>query len=173
MTNVYEHLISYKDIITLLIALIGFSLSIYNFILSLIANHVKLQITYKNHLCGKPDLSFMIIMMHIENMSRLPISVSRMFLNIGNTSYEFSSMKQFAYQRTRRSGDKTYDDIVTHTLELPQSIPALGIAGGFFHVVGDITNEQLLNEKTSITLWTTRGKRTYKILINNEVQHPN
>lgn len=171
-SNAWSNILHYKEQITFFIALIGFLLSLYNFIWALIHNRVKLRVAYKNHLCGNGENGFLIVMMNIENLSRLPLSVSRMFLNIGDDTYEFSSMPQFVYERTRKCGDEVYDKVITHSVELPQFIPALGVCGGFFHVVGEITNKRLMNENTSITIWTTRGKRTYKILMNNEQHHP-
>lgn len=172
--RIWSFFISQKDSITFLIALLGFVLSMYNFIRALIQDHIHLRISYKNHLCSPTSSKgFMILAMDIENLSRLPISISRMFLNIGDETFEFSYMPHYVYERTQRCGDEIVDKITTHTLQFPLSIPTLGVAGGFFHIVGNFTEQQLTKEKLSVTLWTTRGKRTYEIVMNNEVHHPN
>lgn len=171
---IWSFFISQKDSITFLIALFGFVLSMYNFIRTLIQDHIHLRISYKNHLCiPTSSKGSMILAMDIENLSRLPISISRMFLNIGDDIFEFSYMPHFVYERTERCGDEIVDKITTYTIQFPISISALGIDGGFFHIVGNITEQRLAKEKTSITIWTNRGKRTYEIVMNNEVHHPN
>ncbi len=172
LIEICNFLIDNKEMVTFVIALIGFLLSVYNFVCELKRNHMRLKITYKNHLCGNTSPGFLLIMMNIENLSRLPVSISRMFLHIGEERFEFSSLPQFAYERVRRTGDEIHDKVVTHSQELPVMIPALGIVGGFFHICGNIT-EKLNSEMVTIELWTTRGKKKYSMMINNEVQHPN
>lgn len=171
-TALWQTIVNNQSAITFVISIVGFILSLYNFGIGLIHNHIHIRITYKNHLCITGDPKALLIMMNIENLSRLPISISRAFLCVGENRYEFSSMPHFAYERTQRTGDEIHDKVVTHTTELPCPIPALGAVGGFFHVIAPVTNERLLTEPTKIVLWTNRGKRAYKVHMDNEVPHP-
>ena len=61
-----------KENITFLIAVLGFLLSLYNFLNEILQNRMKLHITYKNHLISEHNHMGITISMSIENKVKVP-----------------------------------------------------------------------------------------------------
>ncbi|MBA8935837.1 hypothetical protein [Clostridium beijerinckii] len=155
-----------KETITFLIAIIGFLLSLFNTLYLLLSNRKNINLIYKYHeecsrLRNKP-IYFEFI---IENRSRLNISISRMFLNVNETTFEFSSSPEFIYEHTRSNGSCVVDRKVFYSNTLPQTISGLGVLGGFFWVdtSDDFEYDRLYKSDISISLHTNRGKLTFPI----------
>lgn len=158
-----------KENITFLIAVLGFLLSLYNFLRDILQNRMKLHVTYKNHLISEHDHMGITISMSIENKVKVPISISRVFLNIDDTSLEFYWIPQFVFQATQKCRDEILDEINVHTIPLPAHIEGYGIIGGFFFCKSPvpISNAELLSAKTSITIHSNKGTKIYPISMNN------
>lgn len=158
-----------KDNITFLIAVFGFLLSVYNFLRELLQNRMSLHVTYKNHHISSHDKMGITLSLSIENKVKIPLSISRIFLNINNESLEFYWIPQFVFRATQSSKGNIYDEINIHTIPLPVQIEGYGIVGGFFFVKSSrtITNEELFSSKTSITIYSSKGIKTYPIIMNN------
>ena len=109
-----------KENITFLIAVLGFLLSLYNFLRDILQNRMKLHVIYKNHLISEHD--------------HKGISISRIFLNIDDISLEFYWIPQFVFQATQKCKGEILDEINVHTIPLPAHIEGYGIIGGFFFV---------------------------------------
>lgn len=158
-----------KENITFIIALIGFILSIYNFVHERLQNRMKLKIIYKNHGISEYDSSGITIAMAIENHVAQPISVTRMFLNINDVSIEFYWIPQIVFSSELKQKERILASTNVHSIELPTIIEGYGVLGGFFYTKypTTITNKFLKDAKTSITVHTNKGKKTYEINLNN------
>lgn len=158
-----------KENITFLIAVIGFLLSLYNFFRELLHNRMLLRVVYKNHLISEHDHCGITISLSIENKTKIPISISRAFLNIGENSLEFYWIPQLVFRATHSGKNAIYDEVNVHTITLPARIEGYGIIGGFFFCKSPtpICNEDLLSSKTSITINSNKGIKTYPICMNN------
>lgn len=156
-----------KENITFFIALISFLLSLFNFISILIANRKHIKLTYKiHHECPTFNEHPIFFELIIENLSKLDISVSRMFLIVGEVSYEFSSLPEFVYETTQRTGSTITDRKTYYSNSLPQTIKGLGVLGGFFWVntCNAFNYNNLYTSDVSLCLYTNRGKSTFPII---------
>lgn len=158
-----------KENVTFLVAVLGFMLSLYNFFSELLQNRMNLRVTYKNHHISVHDNEGITISLSIENRVKIPLSISRAFLNINEESLEFYWIPQFVFRATQSTKGTIHDEINIHTTTLPAHIEGYGVIGGFFYVKSPktITNEELLASKTSITIYSNKGVKTYPITMNN------
>lgn len=158
-----------KENITFLIAIIGFLLSLYNFFRELLHNRMNLHIVYKNHCVSAHDHCGVTISLSIENKTKIPISISRAFLNIDETSLEFYWIPQLIFRSTHSINKAVYDEVNVHSIALPVHIEGYGVIGGFFFCKSSvpINSEKLLSAKTSITIHSNKGIKTYPISMNN------
>lgn len=159
-------------IATAVIALFALILSIYNWYYDFVHNKANINLIFKtcehiDNVYGKP-LSFYLI---IENCSHLDVSISRMFLNIGDDSYEFDSLPNYVMEY---SSPNDINHIFSK--ELPLKITGLGAVGGFFNVNtiehNSFEKSLIFNNNVSITLHTNRKlKKTFKIDITHDNTH--
>lgn len=166
----FQDLLS-PDNITFVIAILGFVLSVYNFVHERSQNRMKLHVVYKNHSISeiRGRENELTISLAFENLVEKPISISRIFLNINSKTYEFYWVPQFVYLADCKSGDTKLDEIKIHTVDIPFEINGYGVVGGFFFVSTDkkLNDKQLHESTTSITLFSNKGKRTYPISFDN------
>lgn len=164
------HLLT-KENITFIIAILGFGLSLYNFVNERLQNRLKLFVTYKSHFISDVTghENELTISLAVENLVKNPISITRMFLNINSRKYEFYWIPQIVYHADFKCGNTILDEIKVHTVNIPFEINGYGVVGGFFFVVTDkqLTDKQLYESATSITIFSSKGKRTYPISFDN------
>ncbi len=166
--SIFKSLLT-RDNITLAIAIIGMLLSIYNFVHGCLQNRMKISVIYKNHHLTKTDCKSINISLCLENLVKEPIAISRMFLNINSESYEFFWVPQFIYYADYKDKDEILDVIKLHSVTLPARLEGNGVLGGFFFVdvKKPITNDELADANTSITIHSNKGIKTYTIAMDN------
>ncbi len=163
-----------RNNITLIIAIAGFVLSLASLFYQLIRDAFKIRIDLKCFVevpnCIEREFLFV---MNIENLSRQPVSISRIVLSLGNKSFDFESVPHPAYNWTRKVGEKLVDEIKTRTIPVPQTIGAYGTIGDFFYVIIDksIQGELLDCPVAYLEVKTTRGKKKYSL--NKLSESPN
>lgn len=171
MLKILAFFMNIKELVTLLIALIGFLLSLWNFFAPLLRNRCNLQIECKDfatapHLTkdGKMPMYLSLI---INNKSALPISISRLFININQQTFEFTWIPQVVHQSRLTCKNTILDSTVVKTHPIPVQIPALNLTSGYFCVFVDsaLTDEILLKTHCSITLHTNRSVKTYDLTL--------
>ncbi len=159
-------------IATAVIALLALILSIYNWYYDFVHNKANINLIFKSckhlgNVYGKP-LSFYLT---IENLSHLDVSISRMFLHIGDVSFEFDTLPNYVMEYS-----SPYDVNHIFSKELPLKITGLGAVGGFFNVNTKdfplLEASQLFEKDVSITVHTNRKLvKTFKIDINKANTH--
>ncbi len=165
--KILEHLT--RDDITFFIAILGFILSLYNFLYEKYQNRMCLSVTYKNHHISHINNAELTLSLVIENRVKSPIPISRMFLIINGHPYEFFWVPQIIYYADYKSGKTILDEVKLHSVELPAKIEGNGVLGGFFFVKcnKNLTDAMLLNANTKIQIFSSKGIRKYNIKINN------
>lgn len=149
--------------ITTIIAIIGLILSLYNFFSNLYNNRVRLRIEYISCCYIDSSLAFTFV---FENFSRLPITISRLFIDLGSKRYEFqwhSELLEFGLNRNLfvNPGGKF------SSLGFPCEITGLGAVSGVFLINRSSLPPlplKLKNETAQLYLHTSRGKRKTKIV---------
>lgn len=92
-----------------------------------------------------------------ENMSTLPICISRIQLDINNLLYDCAAVPQFAHRHRLTSGKEVTFDEIDKTLPLPICLSELG--GLYGYVVFDKCPQDLPTPPTQVTFrfCTNRG----------------
>lgn len=154
------------DIVTFAIAVIGFILSIWNFVETRIQNRVNLSVECKDFIIAdnfarKP----LYIALSVVNKSRLPIAVSRAFIVAANEKFEFSWIPQIVHQARLGTKDEVFDRTIVKSITLPINLSGLGTIGGYFYTeTFDRITEDLIKETSAtIVLHTNRGVKEYSV----------
>ena len=157
--------------VTFFIALVGFLLSLWNFFTPLLKNRCNIQIDCKDFITashlkrgGKMPMYLSLI---INNKSTLPISISRLFINIDQQTFEFTWIPQVVHQSRLTCRDTILDSTIVKTHPIPVQIPSLNLTSGYFcaFVDSSLTDEILLKAHCSITLHTNRGVKNYDLTL--------
>lgn len=155
-----------RDNITLAIALIGAFGTIWGFY----QNRFKIKCSYISQLVlpHPAKVTIMYFNFLIENQSRLPVSISRIYLSIDGLQSEALRESYPIHTYTEQSGSSS-QKCPAFTLPLPVKIEGLGAVGGYFrfHFSEPISESKLLQSKVIVTVVTNRGKRDFDL-----VPHP-
>lgn len=166
----YINQISAYDKITLFIAIIGCLLSLYNFIKDIAMNRSRLSISFKKATLLKPyNGNPIVFRMMIENCSRLPISISRMFLSCEDAFIEFEWVPENIFHAETLQSGKIINSNTYSSVSFPINIPGLGAAGGFFNLYTYDTNihTKFYNRHLELILHTNRGKKRFALQIDD------
>lgn len=155
-----------KENITFMIAVVGCLLSIWNFFETRYHNHVHLELVYKAHFYG---MDVFLLQMAFENHSRLPICVSRIFIEISSYSFEFNWIPETVLEITQTTGKTITDEIKIRSLTPPIKIEALGIVGGILvaNFSENIISEILNTSSCNLLLYTNRGIKRFPLVLSN------
>lgn len=156
-----------RENISLVIAVIGFSLSIYNFVHEKMQNRMKINITYKNHFIAEHDHKSITISLAFENLVKNPISISRIYLCVDDKKYDFYWIPQFVLRATQQTNGQVIDEINVHSIPLPFTIEGYGVVGGFFFTKAPQSIYTLESANTSLLVYSNKGIKKYPILMNN------
>ena len=137
-----------KENVTFAIAVIGFLLSIYNFLKVWLANRRNLSVSIPCLICTCGDTY---IKMVFVNKSNMPITITRICAHAQGADYELglSTVRIFEYDHPERKG-RAGDD----TTCLPLKLEPLGYRTALFEL-GSLASYQ--EDMLSITIGTNRG----------------
>jgi hypothetical protein len=164
-----------NDYVCTYIALAGFIISIVNSIYLVSVNSFKAALVQKSYaFCDNRNGHPAYFELAIENKSRIPMSVSRMFLIINNQKYEFQWETERIGHFAFKTNGKVTEEYSTYSLTLPQNISGMGAIGGFFFVPTDdlISRSDFINSQLWIEIHTNRGKKKFKIDLSKLSDHP-
>lgn len=156
-----------RENISLVIAVIGFILSVYNFVHEKMQNQMKINITYKNHFIAEHDHKSITISLAFENLVKNPISISRIYLCVDDKKYDFYWIPQFVLRATQQTNGQVIDEINVHSIPLPFIIEGYGVVGGFFFTKAPQSIYTLESANTSLLVYSNKGIKKYPILMNN------
>lgn len=156
-----------RENISLVIAVIGFILSVYNFVHEKMQNRMKINITYKNHFIAEHDHKSITISLAFENLVKNPISISRIYLCVDDKKYDFYWIPQFVLRATQQTNGQVIDEINVHSIPLPFTIEGYGVVGGFFFTKAPQSIYTLESANTSLLVYSNKGIKKYPILMNN------
>lgn len=124
-----------RENVTLLIAIAGFGMSLYNFFRALWDNRCSFKVDYVSHYCclsksGK--YAEPMFRLNFVNLSSAPLTVVRMFLLVDGKKYEFLFPEQQVYQMTRHQNGETVKIGEVKSQKLPFRLEGKGALGGYF-----------------------------------------
>lgn len=161
-----------RDNITLLISVFGFALSIWNFSKEIWNNRSKLKLNCKSCNTGiNNNETIIYFQLSIENCSRLPISISRMFFEYDNQSFEFRWIPETILTKTRKRNSTITDNQIYYSQQLPHTIDSLGVWGGFFcvHLHHHLAEGLFIKSVKHIRLHTNRGIKRLNVDITPKI----
>lgn len=157
------------DIVTFVIAIVSFCLSLWNFIETRLNNRVNLSVECKDfivaeHLSRQP----LYIALSLINKSQLPISISRAFITLDNETFEFSWIPQVVHHARLGTKDETFDRTIVKSVTLPLNLSGLGTIGGYFYTetFDRIKWKNIKDTNAIITLHTNRGIKQYSVILS-------
>lgn len=150
------------EIICNLSAIAGFLLSIFNLIFMIKQNQKKLRVRFGDigitNLTGHK--SVFKVLYSFENLSQLPISITRVQIQVEGTLYDCERLPFVVEESVRKVNNEVVDRTVLKSVSLPVNLPALGAESGYlaFVIPRDILSR---NDKDLIfRICTNRGKAT-------------
>lgn len=144
-----------KENITLAIAILGLLGSIFSWVFNFLSRRKKIRfLIYDYQRLG--DIHQFVF--SIENLSQLPISISRIFLVIDNKKYECTYIPKRVSETTREIGRKVIERKSEYSLPMPIVLTSLGAMHGY--VIFENCPKNLENPQTPATLLlhTNRGR---------------
>lgn len=154
-----------NDYIRTYIALAGFIISTVNSIYLIGTNSFNINLIQKSYaFCEREQCHPAYFEFSIENKSRLPVSISRIYLIVDNNKYEFQWEKQRIGRHEFRTGNEVTEAYSTYSITLPQVIQGCGVVGGFFYVETEesLIEKDFLNSEISVEIHTNKGKKKFK-----------
>ena len=161
-----------RNNITLVIAVLGFGMSLYNFFRSLWDRRCDFRVDYVSHYCtlsrsGK--YAEPMFRLNFINRSSAPLTVVRMFLCVENEKYEFLFPEQMVYQMTHTENGKTVQAGEVRSQALPFRVEGNGAMGGYFAVYlpPEMKKQFQSAGKWKLTVQTTRKKKSFLLAADN------
>lgn len=169
-TNIYEFfnmLINYisslsRDDVTFFIACFGCFLSIANIVYGVISSRSKIHLvhtgeTFDPKFNGHP----LYLELFIENCCKLPISISRISVEIKEQTFFVYWLPVHVYSTNQQRKQQIISQKDVYSVTLPCELGAFGVVGGVFvvYLTNDLTVET--NDRIKITLFTNRGKKKF------------
>ena len=162
--KVVKNLIT-RDNITLLIAVVGLLLSLWNFFKDLWENRSKVRLVFKSCSITKLHGFDLLFGFSFENLSRLPIAVSRIFLKSNDELFEFEWLPHWIFKQGIEGNNN-----VIYSEKIPNSIEGLGLWGGYFFLSlpKNFNKSDLIGAYNKIIIHTNRGIKRFPIEITEE-----
>lgn len=154
---------------TFIFALVGFLLSVYNFLREWLQSRNRINLIYRCHWTTDRHSTKLIFHLMLENKSKNDVSISRMFLVTEKEKIEFlyppSSVLEFE-ERNRHGEIKAN---VINTVAIPFTINGLGVVGGYFkvRVSSECAKNYLNSGNAKILVHTNRGKKMFSFVTND------
>ena len=158
------------DVIYKIAGVLGFLLSVYNFTMIMIQDHKRLKIRLGDAgITSLPDHRDLYkIAYMVENRSRLPISITRVQIQIAGKMYDCDRLPFIIEKSEYRVGNEVVDRTLIKSTVLPINLLGLSAESGFlaFLIPQGILSA---NDKDLIVqIYTTRGKVTRMTLSRHE-----
>lgn len=158
-----------RENVTLLIAIAGFGMSLYNFFRALWDKQCSFLVDYVSHYCclsksgkyAEPMFRF-----NFVNLSSAPLTVVRMFLLVDGKKYEFLFPEQQVYQMTRRQKGETIQTGEVKSQKLPFRVEGKGALGGYFAAYLPTDMEKTFQSagKWQLVVQTSQKEKVFSIV---------
>ena len=146
---------SNREFILFLISGAAFIMSLSTWIFALIHNRRKIRVVI-NEYFQYP--TYTILHMTFENLSRLPISISRVSMPLGGTEYNCRVRAKMVFRIKHSKGGVETGEDVTNNLSMPIAISALGAISGFICFEHPEQASIELSTPSIFRFYTNRGR---------------
>lgn len=152
------------NIIIDVLGVVGFLFSVVNFIYFFVIRMKKLRFVFSTY--GIRDYfdssDIVMVRLQIDNLSQLPISITRIQLLRNEKSFDSYHYRQKAAEFKTVAGDRIISEDSTYTTVLPINLSPLGAYSGFLAFV--VPRDTLPRHEKSLTfrICTNRGRAIQK-----------
>lgn len=152
------------EIILAIISILGFALSIYNFVLELYKRHKRLIVEIKH--VFRLGSSTEVIHLQIINQSSTSVCITRIETISNGTNVFWGDYRTLITEKTRKTGDivKSYDSWCSD--KFPQKIESGGVFSGLL-LPSDSGIFLNPGEAVKVTAYTDRGTVKKEIIFND------
>lgn len=158
------------DIVCKIFGIFGFLLSVGNFIILLLQNRKRIKVRLGDagvtHLSDHRDLYK--ISYSIENLSRLPISITRVQIQVAGKMYDSDRLPFIIEKSEYRVGKEVVDRTLVKSRVLPINLLALSAESGFLAFVIPQGILSANDKDLIVQIYTNRGKVTRMTLSRHE-----
>lgn len=152
------------EIISGILGILGFLLSMVNLGILFFSRRKKLTICFDSYFVKKNYTrgDMIVVKYRFDNHSELPLSITRIQLVIGNKMIDIYSFPIIAAHSEYKTNNEVYHRNIKETDVPPLNLPPLGSIGGYlaFQVPRDTMSD---NEKSlTFRICTNRGKAIQK-----------
>jgi hypothetical protein len=161
-----------QENITLGVAIFGLLLSFYNLIKDFLGSRNKIHIICRSRWSeNAKEKPYFIFNLVLENNSKLPVAVSRMFLLSCKSKFEFQYSATNVWEFTTTKSGEMITRKTIDTVEIPVTLPGLGVTGGYFKVFVDSNVIDVYKTSTTATfeIFTNRGKKKISFPIPQDI----
>lgn len=161
-----------RENITLVIAIAGFVMSLYNFFRAIWDKRCSFSVGYVSHYCHlsrSEKHAELVFRLNFINQSSVPLTIVRMFMVVDDKKYEFLFPEQQVYRMTRTENGKTFQIGEIKSQSLPVRIEGNGALGGYFAVYlpPEMEKRFQLAGTWKIIVQATQKKKTFSIVADN------
>ena len=161
-----------RENITLVIAIAGFVMSLYNFFSAIWDKRCSFSVGYVSHYCHlsrSEKHAELVFRLNFINQSSVPLTIVRMFMVVDDKKYEFLFPEQQVYRMTRTENGKTFQIGEIKSQSLPVRIEGNGALGGYFAVYlpPEMEKRFQLAGTWKIIVQATQKKKTFSIVADN------
>jgi hypothetical protein len=128
MNQTLSSVVNFWNHVEPVIALLAFVMSFTSWILYFVSNRRKVLVRVKKYTFKQ---NFCLLWLSFENYSRLPISVTRLFLLFKDEVIECETIPQTVFENTSKRGEVILKHEIEKSLELPIQLDSLGAKSGF------------------------------------------
>ena len=121
--------LSDRSNITFLIAVVGFAMSIYNFMVNIVQNHTRIKVDLAHvFYCENMGRTVEIVNLKILNLSKNPVVLSQLNVKNDIQSGSFGTYRRKIYTETLRTDGKIVEEKTWFSNSLPVKIEGNGCA---------------------------------------------
>ncbi len=146
-----------RDNVTLALAIFGSFGTLFSWLFVFLKNRKNLKIHIVGYRFSDDNHSLLIYAM-FENRSRLPISITGIYVDIENILYSCEKIPITAFEETIRSGKEIISHREYRSMNLPISIPGLGGTSGYIYFEFPLVSVKPSSKHLNFQLLTNRGK---------------
>ncbi len=147
--------ISNTDNTALVVSIISLILSLSNWLYSFYTQRKNLH--FKIHEAKSKD-GVTFLFMQIENLSRLPIAITRICLIADGQHIDCTVNPKLIYENTRKSGKEVIERRFVYSLQIPIEIPSLGAVSGYILFEDSQCGLSPNAKRANFQICTNRGK---------------
>lgn len=152
-----------------IVGILGFLLSVINAVYFYVIRRKKLKIRFEEFgVCNYYSEQILKIRFCFQNLSQLPISITKIQLLVNNDVYDCTNSPVQIEEIIRKKNGVIYDTVTVNSVSVPVNLQPLTACGDYFAFPisqGILSNSEKV---LSFRIYTNRGKVIQKTFLQHE-----